>query len=155
MLLVFPVLFDINMAKSETELESHNLLDDFNTTKLPLPPEKLTLGELQGQISDLEGRLNVLEQGMAAKWLESGKRGLDPSKFVSKEQMVEWVKGAISQGNATHGVSKSFIKKILVEEHQIEMNGYYTKKLNFVLQSGIDHGAVVFDNAHQLYKLAK
>ena len=109
----------------------------------------LTVKMLQDKISTLDGRLRIVEES-----IQNPKKLLDPSKFITKSSMIEMIREAISQGSHSYGVSKKFIKKVLAEQNNIDMNRYYSKKLNFLLQSGIDSGALLFDSSHQLYKLS-
>lgn len=108
------------------------------------------LDALHEKISLMENRLRIVEQERAIQ----KKSSLDPTTFIRKETMVEMIRKAISQGSPTFGVSRSFIRKVLTDENHLTMSGYYSKKMNNVLQSGVDSGVLLYDSAHQLYKLA-
>lgn len=105
---------------------------------------------------DIEQRLFVMEERIKAleDALHSRKPSLDPSKFIPKTAMADMIQHAISQGSASFGVSRTFIRKILNEEFNVPMTSYYIRKINHLLHVGTKEGVLHFDSAHQLYKLA-
>ena len=108
------------------------------------------IAELQKAIWDMEERLKLVEEAFSTN--PQRKNG-DATKFITKQEMVEMVRSAISQGSPAFGVSRVFIRKLLYEQYAVPITAYYTKKLNFVLQSAIKEGIFTFDSTHQLYKL--
>lgn len=114
--------------------------------------DKLGIREINRRFGELEERLKIVELAYQGGCI--GKKVLDPTKFISKGDMVEMILHAISKGNSEFGVSRSFIRKVVCDQNTMEMNSYRIKKINSCLQTTVESGLVVFDPTHQLYKLA-
>ena len=106
--------------------------------------------EMQRLVVDLEKRLTLLEASVADNY---GIQRSSPRKQITKEEMAAMIKSAIAQGSKAYGVSRSFVRKVLAEQYNVDMSNYYQKKINQMLQAGIDEGHLTFDAVHQLYKL--
>ena len=105
--------------------------------------------DIKKQLADMESRMRAVEEALL------GKKCVDPSKFITKQEMAGMIECAVGQGSETFGVSRSFLKKVLNEQFNVPLTTYYNKKISYVLQRGINTESLAYDSAHHLYKLKK
>ena len=70
---------------------------------------------------------------------------------VSRDDMLNMVKEAISFGNDSLGVSKKLIRKHLFVHCGLPDTPHYTRKLNAVIQCGLDRKMFRYDSVHQMF----
>lgn len=149
------------MAESSLK-NSRNLHEEIETmTEVGMTDEEIRLDNKESREDDLERmkrnqwdfhqRLKAIEENLLAK--VAPQTSMDHSKFITKQEMVVMIRSAISQGSAEFGVSRKFIRKVLNDQFDVPLSSYYTKKMSSVLQAATKEGKIVFDCAHQLYKL--
>ena len=109
--------------------------------------EKDRMANLEEKVSRIEAFLGLNEARDHSSWVRS--RG------VTKEAMLRAIKEAIQSNRNNYGVSKHFIKKFVSEILGINVVGsqHYTKKMNVMLQHGIEQGLFVFSSSDQLFRL--
>lgn len=109
--------------------------------------ENERLLNLEAKVSKIEAFLGMKEPRDHNSWIRS--RG------ISKETMLHSIIEAIKTNRNNYGVSKHFIKKYVSDLLGINVGGsqHYTKKLNVMLQFGIQQGHFVFSAADQLFRI--
>ena len=105
------------------------------------------LDQLEVAVGENVRKLAEMEEAV------NSKRLVDTSKFITKGSMGTMVECAIARGSAEYGVSRTFIRKVLLEDFSVPMSAYYNKKLSLVLNSLIKDGKIVHDTCHQLFRL--
>ena len=81
-----------------------------------------------------------------------GMEGEKPNqRNVSRDEMLNMVMEAMNFGNDSLGVSKKLIRKHLFVHCGLPDTPHYTRKLNAVIQCGLDRKMFRFDSVHQMF----
>lgn len=121
-------------------------LEPPSSPKSPKRSEEDTLA----LILDLDTRLRMLEN-----WVKQDgpKRGESP-KTISKSALMDMIVLVIKDGNERYGVNRSFIRKVLGDKFKIPNSSYWIKRVNQMLQLGLEQRLLEYDPSHQLFTVA-
>ena len=103
----------------------------------------------------LDARLQMLEAGMKQHELKCG--GVEAegvAKNISRTELMQMVWNAIGSGSQDYGVNRSFVREFLADRYDVPMTPNYIKRINQVLQMGVDVGQFKYDSTHGLFLIA-
>lgn len=121
--------------------------------------------EFVGWMYDVEKRLRLLEEnGSRKRRVEGEEHGQregvceQASKQmkggVLKDELLQMMEEALLSCNVEIGASRMYVKKYVTQKFALPCTQYYSKRLNEVLQCGVDRQMFKFDAVTKLYTLA-
>jgi len=119
------------------------------------------LKNLRDRVVAMENKYATMEQTverMKAHLKEMESKGTattenDRGRVITNDQLMEFIKEALSASQAGIGCSKAFIRKFLLDRFEVPLTPHYIKKTNVVLQLGLAQGKFHFDSKHGLFRL--
>ena len=138
--------------------DGHSLLRNHDASAFATPGKGKKEENVEGVfpiLCQLDARLQVLEAEMKQRQVKCGNSEAGGSvRSVSKSELMQMVWNAIGSGSHDYGVNRSFVRKFLADRYDVPMTPNYIKRINNVLQMGVDVGQFAYDSRHGLFLLA-